>query len=219
VATAERADARRNRARLIDTTTILFAERGIDVSVREIAREARVGIATLYRHFPTRDDLVDAVLQVAFDELTAASTRALAAEDAWAGLTGLVEETLSLHARNRGLRDAFDTQRGRERAAAMRADIWPVFAELVERAQTQGALRRDFTPQDVWLLFWAADAVIERTAAVAPDVWRRQLAVMLDGIRAPAESPLPHPALSRAQLGQVGHRPRATSPRPTAGSD
>jgi len=219
VATLERADARRNRARLIDTTAVLFAESGIDVSVREIAREARVGVATLYRHFPTRDDLVDAVLQAAFDELTAAGARALAAEDSWAGLTGLVEETLSLHARNRGLRDAFDTRRGRERAAAMRADIWPVFAELVERAQAQGALRRDFTAEDVWLLFWAADAVIERTAAVAPDLWRRQLTLMLDGLRAPATSPLPHPSLSRPQLEQVGRRPRRSSQRSVSGSD
>lgn len=213
-AVAERVDVRRNHARLLEATRKLFAEQGVDVSVREVAREAGLGVATVYRHFPTRDDLVDAVLEDAFDELVAAGERALAAEDAWLGFTGLVEETLALNARNRGLRDVFETQRrGRERAAAMRARIRPVFAELVERAQQEGSLRADFAPQDVTLLCWGTDGVIELAADVAPDLWRRQLGFLIDGLRATAATPLPHRPLTEAQWqsagrGCAGHKRR-----------
>jgi AcrR family transcriptional regulator len=198
-----RVDVRRNRARLLEATLKLFASRGVDVSVREIAREAGVGIATLYRHFPARDDLVDAVLEDAFEELVAAGERALAEEDAWVGFTGLIEETLSLCARNRGLRDVLETHRGRLRATTMRRRIRPVFAELLGRAQRQGAVRADFTAEDVPLLFWTIGGVIEVAAEVAPDLWRRQLGLFLDGLRAPAWSVLPHPALSESQLLQI----------------
>lgn len=203
MAVAERADARRNRVRLVEATCELFASRGVDVSVREIAREAGVGVATLYRHFPTRDDLLDAVLEDAFAELAAAGARALATEDAWAAFTGLVEETLTLYTRNHGLKDIFETRRGRQRAASMRRTIRPLFAQLVERAQAQGALRTDFDPHDLPLLFWSISAVIGLTGEVAPNVWRRQLGLVLDGLRAPSATPLPHPALSGAQLQRI----------------
>ena len=194
---------RRNRKRLLEATRRLFASRGVAVSVREIAGEAGVGIATLYRHFPTRDDLLDAVLEDAFEELAAAGERALAHEDPWLGFSGLVEETLALCARNRGLEDVFATRRGRTRADAMRRRIRPVFAELIERAQAQGSLRADFTPQDVQLLFWAANGVVELAADVAPGLWLRQLGFVLDGLRASAASPSRHPALSEAKLRRV----------------
>jgi AcrR family transcriptional regulator len=190
---------------LLEATLLLFADRGADVSVREIAGEAGVGVATLYRHFPTRDDLVDAVLEDAFEELTAAGDRALAEKAAWDGLAGLIEETVALCARNRGLKDVFETrQRGRERAAAMRASIRPVFAELVERAQAEGTLRADFTPQDAFLLLWGTQGVNEVAAGVAPDLWRRQLGFLLDGLRATAAIPLAYPSLTAAQLRRVG---------------
>lgn len=196
---------RRNRVRLLEATRRLFASRGVDVSVREVAREAGVGIATLYRHFPTRDDLVDAVLEDAFEETVAAAERALAQEDAWLGFSGLLEETLGLCARNRGLKVAFETRRGRQRAASMRRRIRPLFAEIVARAQAQGALRPDFSANDVWMLFWGTDGVIELAGEVAPDLWRRHLGFVLDGLRAAAATPSSRPPLSEAQLRRVEH--------------
>ncbi len=203
MAVTERVDVRRNRARLVEAARRLFERDGVDVSVREIATEAGVGVATLYRHFPSRDELVDAVLADAFEELVSAGERALACESGWLGFTGLVDETLALCARNHGLRDVFETQRGRERAASMRRRIRPMFAELIERAQAQGTLRADVTPQDIPLLFWGADRVIGLTSDVAPDLWRRQLGLILDGLRASAATPLPTPALSEAELRRV----------------
>jgi AcrR family transcriptional regulator len=206
VAVSERVDVRRNRMRLLDAMRRVLVRRGVAVSMREVAREAGVGVATLYRHFPTPDDLLDAVLEDVFDELIASGDRALAEEDAWVGFTRFVEETLVLKARNRGLKDVIETrQRGRERAAAMRRRIRPVLAELVGRAQSQGSLRADFAPQDVWLLFWGSDRVIELTTDIAPDLWRRQLGFVLDGLRASAATPIQQPPLSEPQLRRVGN--------------
>ena len=127
-----RADAKRNRERLVAAARDLFASAGLDVSVREVARHAGVGVGTLYRHFPAREDLVDAVLQDAFDELVASAEAALAEQDPWTGFTRFIEEALVSHARNRGLKDVFETQtRGRERAAEMRRRIRPLLTRLV----------------------------------------------------------------------------------------
>ena len=181
MAVSERVDARRNHARLVAVARELLARDGLDVSVRAIAREAGVGVGTVYRHFPTRDDLIDAVLEDAFEEILDAAERALAAGDPWAGFTGFVEETLALTARNRVMKDVVENaERGRERAASMRTRLRPMTAELIRRAQDAGALRADFTPEDVSLVFWGTDRVID----LAPDSWRRHLGFVLDGLRA-----------------------------------
>ena len=178
--------------------------------VEEIARCAGVGMGTLYRHFPAKEDLVDAVLEDAFEEFVSAAEQALAEEDAWAGFRGFFERVFALHVENRGLKDMIATRaHGRGRADAMRARIRPLLRRLIERAQDQGALRADFTAEDLPLVFWTVGRVIEATAAVAPDFWRRCLGLLLDGLRAEAASPLPHPPLTRAQLK------RATERRPS----
>ena len=202
---SSRVDAMRNREQLVAVARELFASGGIDVSVREVARHAGVGVATLYRNFPTREDLVDAVLEDAFDEFVALAEEALVQPDAWEGFTHFIEKALLLHARNRGLRDVVETQtHGRERAAAMRARIRPLIGDLVARAQEQGTLRPDFTAQDFPLVLWSSDRVIELAGDVAPEIWRRQLGFVLDGLRCEAAHPLEQPPLTDAQLKRVG---------------
>src|SRR5207249_8795535 len=95
---SSRRDAKRNRERLVSAARELFASAGVDVSTREVARHAGVGVGTLYRHFPAREDLVDAVLGEAFDELIGLAKTALAEADPWRGFTRFVEEALVLHA-------------------------------------------------------------------------------------------------------------------------
>jgi AcrR family transcriptional regulator len=181
-----------------------FSTDGIEVPVEEIARRAAVGMGTLYRHFPAKEDLIDAVLEDAFAAFVGAAEQALAEEDAWAGFCGFLERVFALHVENRGLKDIIATRtHGRARAEAMRTRIRPLLRELVERAQEQGALRADFTPEDMPLLFWTGGRVIEATAAVAPELWRRHLGLLLDGLRAEAATPLPHPPLTRAQLARA----------------
>jgi AcrR family transcriptional regulator len=207
--TTLRRDARRNRERLVASARELFAREGVDVSVEEITHHAGVGMGTLYRHFPTKEELIDAVLEDAFAELVELAERAAAAEDPWAGFTGFLEEALARHAANRGLKDVVASSgHGRQRAQAIRTRIQPLLRQLVERAQEQGTLRSDFTPEDLPLVFWTASRVIEMTATVAPDHWRRYLGLVLDGLRAPAATPLPAPPLTPAQLDRVAKERR-----------
>jgi AcrR family transcriptional regulator len=199
-----RVDAQRNRARLLAAARELLATQGVDVSLREVARRAGVGVGTLYRHFPTREELVDAVLEDAFAEFLAATREAQEAKDAWTGLTGLIERVLLLHAHNRGLRDVVETRaHGRERSEAVRGQYAAAVAGLVERAQADGTLRADFAPQDVSLIFWAGDRVVQLGDQAAPEIWRRYLGFVFDGMRPAAATQLAHPPLTERQLERV----------------
>jgi AcrR family transcriptional regulator len=192
------------RDRILGVARATFAADGIEVPVEQIARRAGVGMGTLYRHFPAKEDLIDAVLEDAFAAFITAVEQALAEGDAWVGFRGFLERVFALHVENRGLKDMIATRaHGRARAEAMRARIRPLLRELIERAQEQGALRADFTAEDMPLVFWTGGRVIEATAAIAPEFWRRYLALLLDGLRAEAATPLPHPPLTRAQLNRA----------------
>jgi AcrR family transcriptional regulator len=202
-----RRDAARNRERIVASARELFARDGVDVSVEDITRDAGVGMGTLYRHFPTKDELVDAVLADAFEELVEAAESALRAESAWDGLTAFLEQALASHAANRGLKDVLASgAAGQRRAEAMRERIRPLVARLIERAQAEGTVRTDFTPMDLSLVFWAGGRVIELTEPVAPAHWRRFLGLLLDGLRAPAAAPLPGRPLTRDQIARVTRR-------------
>jgi AcrR family transcriptional regulator len=202
-----RRDAQANRERIVAAARAVFAARGIEATVEEIARRAGVGMGTLYRRFPTKEDLVDAVLEDAFGQFVRVAEEALAEADAWAGFSGFLERSLVLHGADRGLKDlAASSEHGRARTEAMRARLGPLIRRLVERAQEQGSLRADFTPEDVPVVFWTAGRVIETTSQVAPDLWRRYLALLLDGLRASAATPLPRPPLTRAQLERATRR-------------
>jgi AcrR family transcriptional regulator len=202
-----RRDAQANRDRILAAARAAFAEEGIDVPVERIARGAAVGMGTLYRHFATKEDLADAVLEDAFEEFVRAAEQALAEDDAWRGFENFLERVFALNAENRGLKDMIATrEHGQARAEAMRRRMRPLVRGLIERAREQGALRPDFTPEDMPLVFWAGGRVIDATADVAPDLWRRYLGFMLDGLRAEAASPLPHPPLTQAQLNRAAGR-------------
>lgn len=198
-----RSDARRNRERLVASARALFATAGVDVSVEEITHHAGLGMGTLYRHFPTKDELIDAVLEDAFAEIVRLAERAAAEEDAWVGLTGFLEDALALHAHNRGIKDVLATRGHGTQREAMRTRVRPLVRRMVERAQEQGALRADFSPEDLPLVFWTAGRVIETTGKVAPDYWRRYLAFLLDGLRASSATPLSAPPLTAGQLMRV----------------
>jgi AcrR family transcriptional regulator len=180
---ALRKDAQRNRERIVSSARLLFASDGIDVPVEDVTRNAGVGMGTLYRHFPTKQDLVDAVLEEAFDAYAGFARDGLDAEDAWSGLVGFLERTLELHAANRCLIEVTMTsEHGRARSQAVREAVKPLVEQLVARAHAQGALRADVTADDIPPLFWGLGRIIERTEAESPGYWRRQLGFMLDGL-------------------------------------
>ena len=199
-----RRDAERNRDRIVEAARTAFASDGIDVSVEEVARRAGVGMGTLYRRFPTKGDLIDAVLEDAFSEICQAAEEALELEDGWAGFTTFLERVFQLHVRNRGIKDVVASgQHDRRRLEALRAQMRPLVAELIRRAQEQGALRADFVPEDMPILIWTGGRVAELTSAVSPELWRRYLGFVLDGLRSDAATPLTHPPLTKEQLDRV----------------
>lgn len=196
-----RADARRNHDRLVASARALFASAGLAVSVEEITHHAGLGMGTLYRHFPTKEELIDAVLEDAFADFLALVESALAQVDPWEGLCHFFERALAMYARNRGLKDVVASgEHGRARTAAMRARMWPLISQLVERAREQGTLRADFAAEDVVLVLWSGERVIERSRGVAPELWRRYLGLLLDGLRATAANDLAAAPLTREQL-------------------
>jgi AcrR family transcriptional regulator len=196
-----RCDAQRNRDRIVASARWLFARDGVEASVEDITRDAGVGMGTLYRHFATKEELIDAVLEESLEEIIEAAEAAVAEADAWVGFTGFMEAALQRYAANRGLKDVLaGSEHGRRRARGMRRRLAPLLGQMIARAQDQGSLRPDFTPEDMPLLFWTSSSVIDATVGVAPDCWRRHLALTLDGLRAGAATPLPVPALTPAQL-------------------
>jgi AcrR family transcriptional regulator len=180
--TATRSDAVRNRAKLVAAARDLFARNGLDVPVEEITHQAGVGMGTLYRHFPTKDELIDAVLEDAFAEILALAERADAADDAWAGLTSFFENALELRFQNRGVRELIESGNRGVRHAEMRKRIRPVIRRLIERAQAQGMLRPDFRLDDVSFVFQAVGRAIE-SGDGGRNAWRRHLDFLFDGLK------------------------------------
>jgi len=198
-----RRDAQRNRALLIAAARESFAEHGVDARLDEIARRAGVGTGTLYRHFPTREALVEAIFAERVGEFLALAEAGLAEPDAWAGLVGFLEATLELQRSDRVLKEIFlRYPPGEGRLAETRAQMREQFDELIGRAREQGSLRPDFTVPDLALLLWSFAPVIDATADTAPEVWRRHLHWLLDGLRAEAATPQTQPPLDDDQLSE-----------------
>ena len=166
-----------------------------------MARRADVGIGTLYRRFPTRDTLVEALLDDRMQDVLNVSARSLEAKDGWAGFCLYLEGLLELQISDRNLFTVFAHYgSGNGRVQEMRRHTLLLAQPVIDRAKQEGALRADFDISDLTAVFWAQGRIIEATRCVAPRWWRRQLALMLDGFRADKAGPLPEPPLTTSQL-------------------
>jgi AcrR family transcriptional regulator len=189
-----RADAERNRERILAAAREVFAERGLDAPFDAIAQRAGVGQATLYRRFPRREDLIAACFAPKLAEYAAALEDALAAPDAWTGFCAFFEHVCAMQAADQGVQDVLTTTFPTDRAVeAERAHAFERLTELIRRAQAQGGLRADFVPEDVVLLLMANAGVVRAMRDAAPDAWRRFVGLMLDALRADRAHPLPPP--------------------------
>ena len=181
-----RADARRNYQRLIDQAEVVFAEAGVDASLDEIARRAGVASGTLYRHFPTRMDLVEAVLADQVSELVESGRALLTADDSFAAFSAWSRATLDHGLTYRGLSAAvMSSALDRDGALVARwhAELFEVGAALLERARRSGVVVADADATDVLKLIGA----IARVAQDAPDGGaqaERLLGLVLNGLRA-----------------------------------
>jgi AcrR family transcriptional regulator len=214
-----RRDAVENRARLLAAAREVFVERGLNVTLDEIAHHAGVGVATMYRNFSSRSELVDAVYRDRSEQLDRIVDEALAQEDSWDGLVSYLELMNTFIDADRGLRAVvMTTPEGAEDFAAGRVRRSPGVERLIARAKEDGYLRHDVERSDLFLIDVMVDAVRDYTANVDAEQWRRCMAVVLAGLRArPEQAPLPGRALSRAEVAaamrDVGRR-RAIGRRP-----
>ncbi|MFH9575576.1 TetR/AcrR family transcriptional regulator [Streptomyces sp. NPDC017230] len=194
-----RADARHNRDRILEAARGLFATRGLDVPMAAVARRAGVGVATLYRRFPTRESLVTTVFADQLTACTGTIDEALADPDPWAGFSGVVEKICAMNILDRGFAAAFLTafpDAAEFEETRVRAEKG--FAELARRAKDAGRLRADFDRSDLTLVLMANNGINARSTQAALAASRRLVALLLHSFRADsaalAADPLPPPA-------------------------
>jgi AcrR family transcriptional regulator len=202
-----RADAERNRQRLLEAGGELFAEKGLGVGLDEIARHAGVGVGTAYRRFRDKDELIEALFADRLASVSAIAERALADPDPWAGFVTFMEGMMRMQVADRGLKEALFRsghavkclEEGRERIA-------PLVEQVVRRAQQGGALRSDVEMTDVPLLQFLISGIADFAGPAAEVLGARYLAIVLDGLRTRDPSPLPGPALTRDEFDAAIHR-------------
>jgi AcrR family transcriptional regulator len=195
-----RRDALLNRERIVEVAHDLFARRGLDVPMAAVARHAGVGMATLYRRFPTKEALVGEVFSHQFDTCVAVVDDALDDPDPWRGFVTVVEKVGEMQACDRGFSAAVAAAfPGATDVSAERDQALRRFADLVERAKAAGKLRADFALSDLALVLMANDGVAKDTGEDTREATRvasrRLVAYLLNSFRAEhADAPLPPPA-------------------------
>lgn len=180
-----RADARRNRARVMEAARVAFAEVGTELPMEEIARRAGVGIGTVYRHFPNKEALLDALVADQLAMLVERTRAALAREDAWQAFRDLVREGASIQADDTAFCEIAMARKSVSRSeavAAQRAALESETGKLLDRAKATGEMRKDFQVDDVGVLFASIAGAIR--SSDSDDAWKRQVEFALDGLRA-----------------------------------
>jgi AcrR family transcriptional regulator len=186
-----RADARRNREAVITAARELFADRGLDVQMPDVARSANVGVGTVYRHFATKDDLIAALVTQRFERLAQKAHDALELTDAWEGISEFVRFCAQIQAGDHALCEVMGSRPDVMDAAARAAGLPELCDRLVRRAQRSGELRRDLDWQDIPMIACGLGQIIHATVGPATGRWPRLVEIILDGLRAPGSGELP----------------------------
>ena len=186
-----RADARRNREAVIAAAKQLFAEQGLDAQMPDVAKAAKVGVGTVYRHFPTKDDLIAALVAERFERLAQKAREGLEAEDPWEGISDFIRYSAQIQADDRGLCEVMGSRPEVMDAAARSAGLSELCAQLVKRAQRSGELRRDLVWEDIPMIACGLGRITQANAGPATGRWPRLVEIILDGLRAPGTAKLP----------------------------
>jgi len=184
-----RADAVRNRAKVLAAAGAAFAEHGPEAQMEDVARRAGVGVGTVYRHFPTKDALFEALLLDRIDVAVAAARDALEADDPWAGFASVMRGAAEMQEEDRGFADLLgagvaETDAVHARMETLRA----LMSRVIARAQAAGELRADVGTDDVPALMCGLSRVVWSSERAA---WERYLAILLDGLRNGPPTSLP----------------------------
>jgi AcrR family transcriptional regulator len=194
-----RKDAARNRELLLASARVVFAQRGVDASLDDIAHHAGLGVGTAYRHFSNKHELVAALMDHLVDTFVDQAENALAISDPWQALVTFLEQALDVQARDRGLREVLHGWHDSARFGDVHDRITALLTVLIERAKDAGQVRSDLEGSDIGMIVSMVCTVADFSGGDSPDLWRRYLALCLDGIR-PAPTTLPGPALSAAEF-------------------
>ena len=209
-----RRDAQRNLERIRVAALSVFAEHGLGASHELIAREADVSVGTVYRRFPNKEQLIDTLFESELDAIVRGAEEALAMPDPWEGVVHLFSSGLERAAANVGLLQLITGSRhGAAKVDRARDLLAPLTNEVIERARAAGVVRPDAAAQDVPVTMMMLAPLIEAGRETAPDLWRRHLALILDGLRAEGGGrvPLP-PTVTEDAMGELlvaSHRPRS----------
>ena len=189
----------------------VFARRGLDATLDDVAKEAGLGIATVYRRFKDKSELAEAVLQDDFDGLVAQLEAAAAVNDPWDSFVRFLSVIVERQADNSGMHDLMtSTALAGPLAVGIARRVRPIGERVIERAKTAGVLRSDFDGTDVPAIGLMLGTVAAFSRDVRPDLWHRYLVVVLDGLRADrARSAITTSALRPAELrrAMAGWRP------------
>lgn len=169
---------------MLEAARELFAAKGLEPNLNDVAHHAGVGVGTVYRRFSSKEELLEAIFEDGMNQLTALAETALRQDDSWQGFSWYVEQMCELTATDRGLREiAFSKAYGCGRVMAAQERLKPVTARLVERAQHDGYLRPDVSATDMPIFALLAGTVSEFAGHVDAELWRRYVALFLDGLR------------------------------------
>lgn len=194
-----RKDAARNRELLIRAARIVFAERGLDATLDDVAQQAGLGVGTAYRHFANKYELATAIFEHTISQLVDFVDDALAYDDPWQGLVAFMERVLELQTADRGLREVLMGAHDPRREELVFDQLFTRSSELVDRARRSGALRVDCANSDLVMIVMMLCQVADMTDEESPQLWRRYLPLVLDSLHR-GTCVLPVPGLDDEQL-------------------
>lgn len=198
-----RADAERNRRRIIDAARELFASHGIDITLDDVAAHAKVGVGTVYRRFSCKEELIDGVFEQRMEDMLAGAKEALRQDDAWDGLVMFLEGMCASISADKGLGEVvLGTDEGCSGIATLRERMDPYIERIVCRARDSGQLRKDVEVNDFFPLVGMVGSAAEFTCSIEPTNWKRYFAIILDGLRADPDAPsdLPGRAMTTDEI-------------------
>jgi AcrR family transcriptional regulator len=191
---AKRKDAVLNNKRLVQAAREVFARDGFSATLEDIAQHAGIGVGTVYRNFASKKEIVETLYDAAVDSALADVQTALEIQDPWLALVTFFEVTAANQASDRGLGETFLGIEGIAPGERIAEKLVTVLSPLFERASKAGVLREGITVTDIGPIFTMLNSIYRMNDA-NPDLWRRYLTLILDGLRATDRPTLPVPAL------------------------
>ncbi len=211
-----RSDAAQNRQALVDAALRLFNERGLAPTLDDVARAAGVGVGTAYRHFSDKTELAFAALEASLESMLQAAEAAALVPDGWSGLAEFFEVTIEPQATQQVLRDVLATDPESAPMLEVHRRIGDSLSTLLSKAKEQGSVRQDVVVSDLAVLATLLGEVVRLFGPVAPDIWRRFLPLLLDGLRPGATTVLSAGPLSKEDFiaGMAAQARAADARRP-----